>query len=874
MEDALAVDSITMSLPCELLRGCLKSPGVMEAWEGLSTDGTDNLYIKTNMRTVDNTVTFVMSGVSVIYAKRSIRFAISEAKKVECFFEGQEKREEGNKKCTQLIEDCHEFVNDKLDNENVLKHENVSFKQVTDDMMHSPTENIHNFLPLSSDHNCKVLTPADLPETEAAKPRPKKRGRKPKKKISESNEERGSSSILQSPQHTLETQEGKKRYSLRGVKLSSAVMEAVRGKINVEDEDADDLEEEDDSEDYVAFKGDDSEPTVVMENFEGDSLVHAKEKSNGESQTVDDGTEQASDVENSKLKWQASRPSIYRQKKKSNLRGSLKMLKKFKDSCLAKEKSVERKKILAAMGNVYSKERRKRNVQKTAVCKYCEKRFCDFTGVDTHVKKFHMNEKDIEEYLQELVPLKQVTCSACNMTFASRSQFQIHEDREHSQTMSRCTICGKVFKNLQFLRNHIRMIHLNDETHLCHLCSSVFKQAITLKQHIEEVHEQKRNVTCKECGKTFYRQAQLNRHSRIHDTDGKKIVCQVCGRQFNFECNFQRHVRVVHAPRTEKFHCSYCGKGFNQKGTMHAHVLKIHFNLCPFTCSICKVKFMRSKQIEEHMAHVHNDVDFKVVNPREKSCKYNKQNEELFSCPYCQDGFCYKAQLVEHVQTSHSNIFPYQCEYCKHGFFEKVFLARHLAKAHDIVPETGDLQLVEVHSADKHMTVIPVNQAVDMIDIDKSSDINNDLQDAVLTVVPSEHGHTEMDAMSQEEDISTAASVLVEISNEDNTIHYVIQGGENMDMESSNAVVHDIASLLLAAEQSLQENSGSVTLTTVDGSNAVAMETSEVMDAETPSVITITNRASEEMGLDAAEHASNQVAVDSNMEEITVIMKE
>ncbi|XP_046559306.1 zinc finger and BTB domain-containing protein 17-like isoform X2 [Haliotis rubra] len=856
MDDTLAVDSITMSLPCELLRGCLKSSGEIEEWEGHSIDGTDKMYIRTNMKTQDNTITFTMSGISVIYAKRSIRFAISEAKKVECFSEGLGKKQKDVEKCTELMKDGHEVDDGKLNNEIILKTESVSSEQGTDDLT-CPTENMHKNLPSSSGHDSQVtMTPLNLPEIEAEKPKPKKRGRKPKRKISEVvNEEKGNSIILPGFQHPHETELGKKRYGLRGVKLSSAVMEAVRGKINIEDEDDDDdLEEEDDSEDYVAFKGDNSEATVV-ENIQGDSLDLAHETKNGEVQTVD-GTEQASDVENSKLKCQTPRHLIYRQKKKSNLRGSLKMLKKFKDSCLAKEKSVERKKILAAMGNVYSKERRKRNVQKTAVCKYCGKRFCDFTGVDTHVKKFHMNEKDIEEYLQELVPLKQVTCSTCNVTFANRSQFQIHEDREHSQTMSQCTICGKVFKNLQFLRNHIRMIHLNDESHLCHLCSSVFKQAITLKQHIEEVHEQKRNVTCKECGKMFYRQAQLNRHSRIHDINGKKIVCQVCGKQFNFECNFQRHVRVVHAPRTEKFHCSYCGKGFNQKGTMHAHVLKIHFNLYPFTCSICQVKFMRSKQLEEHMAHVHNDVDFKVVNPREKSCKYNKPNEELFSCPYCQDCFCYKAQLVEHVQTSHSNIFPYQCEYCKHGFFEKVFLARHLAKAHDMVPETSDLQLVEVHSTDKQMTVIPVNQAVNVIDIDKkSSDINNDLQDAVLTVVPSEHGNIEIDAVSQEEDISTAASVLVEISNEDNTIHYVIQGGENIDMESSNAVVHDIASLLLAAEQSLQENSGSVTLTTVDGSNAVAMETSNAMDAETPSVITITNSANEEMGLDAPEDA-------------------
>ena len=76
--------------------------------------------------------------------------------------------------------------------------------------------------------------------------------------------------------------------------------------------------------------------------------------------------------------------------------------------------------------------------------------FCDYTGVDEHVKKFHTNEADFLDYIAELKKLKVVICNKCNMTLQNRYLLQEHENNVHSIVNSEvCSVCGKNYKNLR-----------------------------------------------------------------------------------------------------------------------------------------------------------------------------------------------------------------------------------------------------------------------------------------------------------------------------------------------------------------------------------------------------------------------------------------
>ncbi|XP_029634016.1 zinc finger protein 287-like [Octopus sinensis] len=441
-------------------------------------------------------------------------------------------------------------------------------------------------------------------------------------------------------------------------------------------------------------------------------------------------------------------------------------------------------------GKMHKPGRRKRNNVRVVQCRYCQKMFCDYTGVDEHVKKFHADESDFSEYVTELKKLKVVKCSKCDATLQNRYLLQDHEDRVHFQVDSQiCSQCGKSYKNLKSLRNHVHSVHyVKGKSNLCHLCPAKFKWAATLKQHIQEIHEGIRQFSCPTCKKEFYRKSQLNRHKRIHGSDiSKMIVCKQCNKSFWFENNYIRHMRILHQPQKELFHCSYCGKGFSQKASMVAHVQLLHFNLYTFTCKICNMGFTRSKTLRAHMTQVHNDTDFVVTNSQRNRFKYNRTAEDLLYCTYCKTGFYYKAKLVEHIHQEHLSYFPHRCNKCKQGFLEKKFLENHLKKAHNID-----------ESINSEMDTSNEQPAEDIPEELPKDDINSS-EECCEELLPAAEGSNY--------DVPTAP-LLVEVSNVDNTIHYLIQHtDQEHDSENNQQVIENIASLLLVAEQASNKES-------------------------------------------------------------------
>ena len=463
--------------------------------------------------------------------------------------------------------------------------------------------------------------------------------------------------------------------------------------------------------------------------------------------------------------------------------------------------------------------RKKKTLSRNAECKYCKRMFCDYTGVDSHVRKYHQHESDIQDYLSKLKLLKQVRCAYCKDILADRLVYNVHMSNVHAkseETVCSCGACGKTFKNLFRLKIHVRQIHSHKKSyHLCHLCPSKFLYVATLKQHIEEIHEQIRNVSCDICKKSFYRTSQLNRHKRIHEDDQQMFVCQECGRKFRFHHNLQRHIHVMHTSKTkeERFHCSYCGHGFKQKSSMVAHVRLTHFSMHTFVCVVCKASFQRSKHLSEHMSSVHGDSKFQVDRSRRTSYKYHRTPEDLYYCQFCSSSFFYKAKLVEHMHTAHANAFPHVCKECNQGFLEKSFLTNHIKKAHGIEEEQQQVHTTENEPSDD---VIRLKQLLKLNASETgSSDQNNG---PASCSVPHDE---QFDSVTSRRETTGKTSVIVEVANSCNTVQYVIEGDDKMESEqTAQSVVQDITKLLLAAEQSLHD------LTSSEHGNVVSVNSS------------------------------------------------
>ncbi|PVD19001.1 hypothetical protein C0Q70_21560 [Pomacea canaliculata] len=84
------------------------------------------------------------------------------------------------------------------------------------------------------------------------------------------------------------------------------------------------------------------------------------------------------------------------------------------------------------------------------------------------------------------------------------------------------------------------------------------------------------------------------------------------------------------------------------------------------------------------MATVHDLPGFKAPQGRPPRFKYNRTDEDVQCCSACGEKFFYKAQLVQHVHSTHIAAFPYHCDTCQQGFLEEQFLQVHRLKAHGV----------------------------------------------------------------------------------------------------------------------------------------------------------------------------------------------
>ncbi|KAL3848346.1 hypothetical protein ACJMK2_019214 [Sinanodonta woodiana] len=641
----------------------------------------------------------------------------------------------------------------------------------------------------------------------------------------------------------LQEAEGK-RYSLRGVKLCREIMEAEKGIYGRHSNESKDNEKE------TIVK---TENVSVQPNNESATQEKIETACDIQDEDYLPDLDEYPEMDNDKDFVSEQHYKSRRGCRKSKL---LKLV-ESKDLSMRKRQKID-------LGDVPKFERRKRNNLRTAECDICHKRFCDYTGVDEHVRKFHKNNNKFESYLEVLKDLKVMKCNTCGLPFQDRYLLQGHEDREHIKNVVMvCNQCGKKYKNLTSLRNHVRAVHIlhGVKGHLCHLCPAKFKWSSTLKQHIEEIHEGKMHAECKICAKKFFRPAQLKRHERIHGLDeSKRLFCSQCTKSFLFECNLQRHMQVVHEPQTEKFHCSYCGKGFHQKNSMIAHVQLLHFNLFPFTCKMCKGMFPRSKMLKDHMVLAHKQINYEVTdNPKERF-KYNRTTEDLFYCSYCCSSFHYKAKLIDHVHTAHADAFPYKCVSCTQGFLEVGFLMNHRKKAHGVAEVDGVIeekmersgvpieeQIIRVvdgksnpdgriiclqnsHSEETHEATQTVASNISgQIVVTQEQPLEASGSGQVLsaddvqyvTEIESEGGIT------LSESVTAAASLLVEVASGNNTYHYYIQATDSLEVnDGSTNVAQDIANLLIAAEQSIHQGRQGIEHSTVtlDGSEPQIVE--------------------------------------------------
>ncbi|XP_014484535.1 PREDICTED: histone H4 transcription factor [Dinoponera quadriceps] len=235
---------------------------------------------------------------------------------------------------------------------------------------------------------------------------------------------------------------------------------------------------------------------------------------------------------------------------------------------------------------------------------------CKWTGCSGKYPSLYKLRDHVRCHTKEKI----VACPDCGVTFASKTKFHAHCQRQIPLEVQgfRCSHCKKFYPTEKILRDHMRFHVFN---YKCSLCDMSCESPASLAKHVRYRHVSTRTFQCQLCSHAAKSQQDIDTHMTVH-TDGPNFFCQEEG-------------------------CHYTCKG---PYTLDRHFERAHSMVIRwYCCHECPIKYRTSARLTKHLTEAHQ-----LQLPTGHKRFHYKQDE---------DGY-YRIQMVRYEAVDEENVSP------------------------------------------------------------------------------------------------------------------------------------------------------------------------------------------------------------------------
>ena len=125
---------------------------------------------------------------------------------------------------------------------------------------------------------------------------------------------------------------------------------------------------------------------------------------------------------------------------------------------------------------------------------------------------------------------------------------------------------------------------------ICIQCGKIFKSMVTLNEHIDIVHKELYLTTCSRC-EIFATNHEMNFHKYPNNIK-VDYRCKSCKLTFIRHSSFRNHINETHpklksCQSRQPYQCTYCNERFMTNSNLNSHIIAIHLNGLRRLCICC-----------------------------------------------------------------------------------------------------------------------------------------------------------------------------------------------------------------------------------------------------------------------------------------------